>query len=248
MNRYATKRRLLRPLTALRRRRAAGRLSPYALSVYEAHDYRPSMRRFFQATRDHPDILVDVDLPDGAVVLDIGAFVGEWAERILGRADALAVQDLEIHAFEPEPSAIRELTGNLGQDPRLHVHPFGLGGHDRREQLALGGPGSSVFIEVTTPGFLGVKEIELRDIDTVLTGLGVESIDLAKINIEGGEFELLDRLHATGWLDRIGTLIIQFHEFGPDAYRSRRRNRRQLSQTHRCTWSYPWVYERWDTR
>ena len=25
-------------------------------------------------------------------------------------------------------------------------------------------------------------------------------------------------------------------------------NRHQLAETHRCTWDYPWVYERWDPR
>jgi hypothetical protein len=43
-------------------------------------------------------------------------------------------------------------------------------------------------------------------------------------------------------------VIVQFHEFAPGAYRGRRRNRRALAETHRCTWSYPWVYERWDPR
>jgi len=248
VSRYTAKRRLLRPLTAIRRRQRAGRLSPYALAVYEAHDYRPSMRRFFLATRENPDILVDVDLGQGSQVLDVGAYVGEWSERILDRADARGVPDIRIHAFEPEPSSVRTLRGSLRGDPRVVVHPFGLAGRDRTESLAVGGPGSSVFVDPGSPGFLGARDVELRDVDAVLSSLGIEQIDFVKINIEGGEFELLDRLHETGWLRRMGTVLIQFHEFGPDAYRGRRRNRRQLSETHRCVWNYPWVYERWDPK
>lgn len=206
------------------------------------------MRRFFLASRDDPDILVDVDLPPHAVVIDVGAYVGEWSERILQRVDARGTEGVQVHSFEPEPHAVKQLEANVGDDPRVRVHRFGLAGADRTEHLSIGGPGSSVFVDPTAPGFLGAAEVELRDVDAVLASLAPAHIDLMKINIEGGEFELIDRLHATGWLPRIGTLIIQFHEFGPDAYRGRRRNRRQLAETHRCTWSYTWVYERWDPK
>jgi FkbM family methyltransferase len=247
VDRYTTKRRVLRPLTALRRRRL-GPLNPYSTALLEAHDYRPSMVRFIEATRANPDILVDVDLDDGSTVLDVGAYVGEWSERILRQADERGVQQLHIHAFEPEPGSVKELHEAVGADPRVQVHPFGLGGHDRHAQLAVGGLGSSVFVDPATPGFLTATEVELRDVDAVLSSLGVDRIDLIKVNIEGGEFELLDRLHEARWLSRTGVVIVQFHEFGPDAYRARRRNRRQLAETHHCTWSYPWVYERWDPR
>ena len=136
----------------------------------------------------------------------------------------------------------------MDADSRVQLHPFGLAGRDRIESMAVGGPGSSVFGDPTSPAFFGSTEIELRDVDAVLASVGADRIDLMKINIEGGEFELLDRLHETGWLGRSGPVIIQFHEFAPDAHRARRRNRRQLAETHRCTWNYAWVYERWDPR
>lgn len=246
-DRYTVKRWVSRPLTAVRRRRA-GDLNRVTRSMYEAHDYRPAIRRFVEASRREPDLLVDVALPPGAVVLDVGAFVGEWAERIVQRADMAPPGDLQLHAFEPEPNACRKLAAGVGRDHRVHLHPFGLAGRDRGEQLAVGGPGSSIFLPADTPGFTGQVAVELRDAGAVLPSLGVDRIALAKINIEGGEFELLDRLHETGWLPRIDVLLIQFHEFAPGAHRGRRRNRRQLAETHREVWSYPWVYERWDLR
>ena len=41
---------------------------PFNRAVFEANAYRPSMRKFFYANRE-ADILTDVDLPAGAVVL-----------------------------------------------------------------------------------------------------------------------------------------------------------------------------------
>ena len=118
----------------------------------------------------------------------------------------------------------------------------------REEVMVIAGPGTSLYVAPSGPAPLGKATVPIRDVHAVLTSLGIDRLDLVKINIEGGEFELLDRLHATGWLARTETLIVQFHEFAPDAYRARRRNRRQLAETHGCTWSYPWVYERWDRK
>jgi len=241
------KRRLLRPLRAWRRHRAE-RLGPINRAVFEAQDYRPAMVRFFHAARRRPDLLVDANLRNGAVVLDVGAYEGSWSTRLLAHADATGCPDLRIHAFEPEPGALERCHRNLDEDPRVVVHPYGLAGVNARLPLAVGGPGSSVYLDGATPGFFGTAEIELRDADTVLRGLEADRIDLIMLNIEGGEFDVLDRLYETGWLARIGTVLVQFHEFAPRAHRRRRRNRRALSETHRCTWSYPWVYERWDPR
>ena len=245
---YATRRRIRRPLTAIRRRRWSKGANPTTRAIYERLDYSPAVRRFFQASIRDRDLLIDVDLPDGAVVLDVGAFVGEWSERVLDRADRTGRRPLEIHAFEPVPNAIRQLRRNLGEEPRVHVHEYGLGGGDREEDLVVSGPGSSVCAPAEAEAVLGRTRVPIRDVDAALTALGVDGVALAKVNIEGGEFELIDRLHATGWLPRIRCFIVQFHEFAPAAHAGRRRNRRQLSETHKCTWSFPWVYERWDRR
>jgi FkbM family methyltransferase len=245
---YTTKRKLMRPVTAWRRHRRAGHVDPFTLAVYESCDYRPSMRRFFLASRDDPGLLIDVDLPEGAVVLDVGAFHGEWTQRVLDRAAGRGPRDLRIHAFEPVPNAIRTFRDAIGEHPHVTLHEFGLAGRDRTESLSISGPGSSVFQDEHDPGSMAVREVALRDVDAVLTELEVARVDFVKINIEGGEFELIDRMHETGWLARTGTVIVQFHEFGPSAHRGRRRNRRQLSETHTCTWCFPWVYERWDPK
>ena len=175
------------------------------------------------------------------------AFEGQWTRRLLERADAHGLSDLRVHAFEPERAAADQLRETTAHDDRVEVHPFGLAAADRVELMTLAGPGSSVFHNPAA-GSMGTAEVPLRDVDAVLSALDVDRIDLAKINIEGGEFEVIDRLHETGWLSRTGTLIVQFHEFAPGAHRARRRNRRHLARTHVCTWCYPWVFERWDPR
>lgn len=247
MNRYAVARRLRTPLTAYRRRKTIRSGRTFNRSVWEAHDYRPAMRRFADAAREQPDILVDVELREGANVLDVGAFEGHWSTRLLARVDRDGPRHVHVHAFEPEPSAVTQFREGV-VDARVQLHEYGLAGRDRRERLAIGGPGSSVFVDPSAPNMYGAVEVELRDVDRVLEELGIQHIDLIKINIEGGEYELLDRLYETDRLRHTGVVIVQFHEFAPAAHRSRRRNRARLAETHTCTWCYPWIFERWDPR
>jgi len=239
------KRRLLRPVTAWRRRRAH-KLGPINRHVWAAQDYSPAMRRFYFAHKRNPELLVDADLGSPAVVVDVGAYEGSWSKRLLARAQVRDRQDVRIHAFEPQPGAIERCKQFIAAEPRIELHEFGLAGRRRVEQLTVSGPGASIYADSRSGPSVESVEIELRDVAEVLDAIDVDHIDLIKINIEGGEYELLDRLHETGWLRKIDTIIVQFHEFAPDAYRSRRQNRRQLADTHHCTWNYSWVYERWD--
>lgn len=63
--------------------------------------------------------------------------------------------------------------------------------------------------------------------------------------IEGAEFDLLDHLIATHWMQRIDHLQVQFHRFAKDAESRREKIRQALGQTHRLAYDYPFVWENW---
>jgi len=93
-----------------------------------------------------------------------------------------------------------------------------------------------------------VEKIRIVDIHEWLVENSIEEIALIKINIEGGEYELLDRMIETGTLPRIANLQIQFHNFTEDA-RSRMENiQRELGKTHHPTYQYEFVWENWSRK
>jgi len=216
--------------------------------MYEGNDYRASVRRFAKASVQNPDILVDIALHDGATLFDVGAYMGGWTIRMLRRADDHAIPNIRIHAFEPVPRAVQGFERALKGDARAQLHPYGLSGLTRVATFAVGYEGSSAFDNPVAAGKYDTQQVALRDVHEVLSTLKLDTIDGMIINIEGGEYELLDRLYETDWLPRIRTLLVQFHEFVPRAHASRRRNRHQLAATHDRAWNYEWVYERWDRR
>jgi hypothetical protein len=75
-----------------------------------------------------------------------------------------------------------------------------------------------------------------------------KEFDLVKLNIEGGEYALLERLIATEHIKRIRDLQVQFHLNVPNARRRYRSIARALRKTHRLAWRYPFVWESWTRR
>ncbi len=229
----------MRPRTAYRRRRMAADLDPYGRAMFELHHYDPAIIAFAKATAANPDILTDADLGPHSVVVDAGAFVGEWSGQISDRYGAA------IYAFEPNPQAFARLEAALDDRPSIRIFACGLGGADETARLTLDGPGASIYGSDTDRPTVAVS---IRDAVDLFDELGLERVDLLKVNIEGGEYDLFDRLIAAGWLERIDLVSVQFHEWHPHAHRRRRAIRRALGGTHDEVWCYPWVWELWSSR
>ena len=173
------------------------------------------------------------------MVLDVGAYDGAWAQGIVDRSGA------QVYAFEPDPTSLRKLHARFPAGGRVAVLDYGLSGADRTVDLALDGPGSSVS---DGGGMFGTARVELRDVVGALDELGLDAVDLLKVNIEGGEYDLFDRLVAAGRLGRMRYVSVQFHEWHPKAHARRAAARRALRVDHDEVWCYPWIWELWRAR
>lgn len=73
-----------------------------------------------------------------------------------------------------------------------------------------------------------------------------EEVALMKINIEGGEYLLLNYIIEKGLHKNIKNLQIQFHEVeGMEYELAYKMLVSELSKTHKLTWHYPYVWENW---
>jgi cell wall assembly regulator SMI1 len=73
----------------------------------------------------------------------------------------------------------------------------------------------------------------------------IRHIDLMKVNIEGGEYDLLEHVIATGLIHRVENIQVQFHDFFPDAVRRMAKIHDELTKTHYLTYQYRFVWENW---
>lgn len=139
------------------------------------------------------------------VIVDLGAHVGFAAVFF-----ATQFPQATIFAVEADPDNYRQLLLNSRGYP--NIKPCNLAIWDRSGEILLsksdaGGWGSNVSESnksgVKVPAFKFEDFLKQRSIDRV---------DLLKVDIEGAETRMLDKT-AGLWLPRIGTIMIEFHEF-----------------------------------
>ena len=69
-----------------------------------------------------------------------------------------------------------------------------------------------------------------------------------KINIEGGEYDLLEHFLESGFIKNINNIQIQFHDFIPNAEERMKKIQYELEKTHSLTYQYPFVWENWQRK
>lgn len=166
----------------------------------------------------------------GDWVLDVGAYRGDFTASMRDRG-------AEITAVEPIKEFASVLASRFEGDSAVTILPVALGDHEGVTTILLAEDGSSAWV---TGG--DAEEVNLVDVSKVV---GQRRVRLLKINAEGAEFDVLDRLIETRQINRVDLLLVQFHRFVPKAHSRRAQIRRELARTHNCRFNVPWVWEQW---
>ena len=191
----------------------------------------------WHAAQGDATLRVDYPLSAQSLVFDLGGYKGQWA------SDIHAMYGCQVYVFEPVPLFAGQIARRFQRNPRIRVFDFGLSARDETDRIGLAQDGSSTF----KPGTESV-EIRLVGISEFLRKEGVHEIDLMKINIEGGEYSLLEHMLDEGLTDRIRDIQVQFHDFVPDAAARMAAIQQRLAKSHVPTYQFPFVWESWRLR
>jgi len=172
--------------------------------------------------------------PD-SVVFDLGGYNGDFASEINRRYGAT------VFLFEPVPEFYDRCVARFAGNAKIRSFDFGLSDRSGELPIAVVGDGSSFLRQSTSRKVVG----RIEAFPDVVLSLGLERIDLLKINIEGGEYDLLPAIINAGLVERIDHIQVQFHDFVDNATEKRDLIRRALSLTHRESWCFPFVWESW---
>jgi FkbM family methyltransferase len=177
----------------------------------------------------------DFNLTPDSIVFDLGGYKGQWASDIYSRYNC------NILIFEPAIVFADNIKKRFEINQKIQVFSIALGSFGREESISMGEDGSSVF------GKYGKKEtIQFKDVSTFFEFNAINRVDLMKINIEGGEYELLSRLIETGLIKKIKQIQVQFHNISDDSINQMNNIKEKLKQTHRSTFEYQFVWENWE--
>lgn len=132
-------------------------------------------------------------------IIDAGAFIGLspiwWAMRY---PEALIV------AVELDAENFKMLKLNTEHYPNIHPIHAGLWSH--QTMLEVENPGAATWSFRATEG----GTVPGITVQQIMADYGYDRVDLLKIDIEGGEKEVLQ--HAGPWRERFGTLVIETHD------------------------------------
>jgi FkbM family methyltransferase len=202
----------------------------YTLLPYR---FRTDSEKYF--SDDGNDLLHAVNLTSKDLCLDIGAYLGEYSDRLFNRYGC------QIALFEPVKSFFDVSEAKFKGNDFISLFNYGLGAHQSMETFGLSGAASGHLANADQEILVCIQPASI--LNEIFSAS--QRFRLVKINIEGGEFELIPSLSEYGILPRVDSLLIQFHEingYEPSIIRE------ILDRTHFLVWQYAYVWERWDIR
>ena len=176
----------------------------------------------------------DFDLHDQSIVFDLGGYKGQWASDIYSRYNC------RILVFEPVSYFANKIKEKFKKNAKIETYCLALGANKREEGIGICADGSSIFTASQE-----MQTIEFEDVASFFNQFNIGEVDLMKINIEGGEYELLTRLIETGLIKQIKQLQIQFHNLEADSEFKMNTICENLALSHKPTFQYKFVWENW---
>jgi FkbM family methyltransferase len=149
--------------------------------------------------------------PVGGVCLDIGSNIGYYALNLARKVGPAGV----VHSFEPDPANYERLVGNCllnGLDGRIRTSRIALSSRAGEAVLHMQ-PGRSG--DGTLAGFgdewAAHETVRTETLDSYLECNRIRRVDLAKIDVEGHEFEVLEGAARALEHRVIRNLLIEFN-------------------------------------
>lgn len=191
-----------------------------------------ALNRFYIENGDK--LRYEYELNSESIVFDIGGFKGDFADKIFERYKC------NICIFEPVNAYFAIIKKKFKNNGKIKIFNLGLGGSTREINITLKNDGSSFHRKGNNN-----QNAKIIDIYDFMIQNYINKIDLLKINIEGGEYELLNRLIEKDLIKICNNIQIQFHEIFTDANKQREIIRLEISKTHYLTYDYYFVWENW---
>jgi FkbM family methyltransferase len=163
------------------------------------------------------------DLTPDDIVIDLGAYQGEWAKEIYERYKC------KLICVEP--------TEHISKPEFAKVINKAAGTHNGKQSFG----GAYYYTSSFEPGG---TEYDCFDIAELLQLY--DEIALLKINIEGAEYDVLNHIIDKYLHVRIKNIQVQFHQIeGRPFQKWYGEIESKLLQTHSAEWRYPYCWENW---
>lgn len=178
-------------------------------------------------------------LDEDSIVFDVGGYKGTFTDEIQ------KINDCVIYNFEPVKKYYDIILEKQKHNSKVHCFNYGLGADAKNVEINIQGESSSIFFGKNN-SCGECEKIRIESINKFITDYKIKKINLLKLNIEGSEYDLLDSLFQINhYINIIEVLLIQFHDFIPNAVQRREIIQKKLYVTHHKVFDYPFIWEKW---
>lgn len=172
-----------------------------------------------------------IHISEDSLVMDLGFYKGVFARKFT----------CKVLAYEGCPSIYENNKNSILSHPNIILKDYGLGSCNTTVKISSNKDASSVF----NVNEKNSEDMRIVDVFEEFENENIQMVDLLKINIEGGEYELLDRMIESGIISRVSHMMIQFHK-NYERGITRDSIRERLTKTHSCYVNVDYVWEGWE--
>ena len=195
-----------------------------------------SRSRFFWNLRSGDTKLsLDYPLSNKSIAFVVGAFEGDYLNKLNNKFRC------EVYAFEPVVEFFKVLEKKFQNSENVTLINKGLSDKTETISFSIDNESSSVF---TSSGRSAL--VNMISINDFFDKHEIKYVDFIYMNIEGGEFAVLNEIIKNGLIKNINHLQIQFHNISKKSKDERKRIRKELKKTHYNVFNFPFIWERWD--
>lgn len=180
---------------------------------------------------------INYPLTKNSIVFDIGGYEGSFVEKIYNKYSCTIV------VFEPVPEYYNKIVERFKGNDNIIVVNAALSNVNGKQPM---------FINTDKSGFFETSgtliTVDCITLDQAMNDLGVDKINLLKLNIEGAEYDVLDYMIKNDLVVKCDDIQVQFHTFVPNYMGKHTAIVRKLRETHEITYDYPFVWTNYKSK
>jgi FkbM family methyltransferase len=179
----------------------------------------------------------EYDLNENSIVIDLGCYIGEFTKIMEDKFNCY------IYSFEPIKLFHDVCVDKFKNNSKIKVYKAGLSNENKKVDFTIGGEASSMFSDKDRPEI----DVDLIKIDDFLEQEKIQKVNVLKMNIEGGEYDLLEYMIKNNLTEKFENIQVQFHndvfEGWEEKYNFIINN---LTKTHHLTYKFEFKFENWE--
>lgn len=185
------------------------------------------MKKFSESERFNYNLTKD------SLVIDVGAFDGNWSRNMA------SLYECRILAFEPVKDHFTQAVCNCQRFPSVCVI---------NSAVCAGGSFTEIGVSNNSSGAWSPSEkretVSVVRLGNLLKVVG--EVDVAKLNLEGGEYDLLENALDWGLHKQVRNWQVQFHSNVPNWKERYEKIKERLGATHWQQWEgAEFTWENW---